>query len=109
MPVEPNFLHSFQIFSFHILESTYLLFVVRIRAIPVGLGARPWLEPIDLFLHDPRGMEISRWTARSAASGPIQVWTTIEIDKGSAIWMTIFFPFRLNTIWLIQLCLANGP
>lgn len=31
------------------------------------------MEPIDLFLHDPNGMEMARWTARNAVSGPIHV------------------------------------
>ena len=48
-------------------------FLVRIRAIPIRSDARPWLEPVDLFLNDPRGMEMARWSARSAANGPIQV------------------------------------
>ncbi len=50
------------------------MFQVRIRAIPIRADARPWLEPIDLYLNDPRGMEMARWSARSAANGPIQVY-----------------------------------
>ena len=36
-------------------------------------SGRRFLEPIDLFLHDPSGLEMARWTARNAVSGPIHV------------------------------------
>ncbi len=40
---------------------------------PLRSDGRRWLEPIDLFLHNPEGIEMARWTARNAASGPIHV------------------------------------
>ena len=31
------------------------------------------MEPIDLFLHGPSGLEMAHWPARNAVSGPIHV------------------------------------
>lgn len=36
-------------------------------------NGRRYIEPIDVFLHDPSGIEMARWTARNAVSGPIHV------------------------------------
>ena len=36
-------------------------------------SGRRFLEPIDLFLYDPSGLEMARWTARNAVSGPIHI------------------------------------
>ena len=46
---------------------------VRMRATPVGSDGRLWLEPVDIFLHNPRGEEMRRWPTRNAANGPIEV------------------------------------
>ena len=46
---------------------------VQFRAVPLLVSGRRYLEPIDLFLHDPTGTEMARWTARNAVSGPIHV------------------------------------
>jgi hypothetical protein len=40
---------------------------------PLKSDGRRWLEPIDIFLHNPDGIEMARWPARNAASGPIHV------------------------------------
>jgi len=47
--------------------------IVRIRAIPLGSDGRVWLEPIYIFLYNPRGDEMRRWPRRNAANGPIDV------------------------------------
>ena len=48
-------------------------FPVRFRAVPLLASGRRFLDPIDIFLHDPSGIEMARWTARNAVSGPIHV------------------------------------
>ena len=51
----------------------FLPFLVRFRAVPLLASGRRFLDPIDIFLHDPSGIEMARWTARNAVSGPIHV------------------------------------
>ena len=51
----------------------FLPFLVRFRAVPLLANGRRFLDPIDIFLHDPSGIEMARWTARNAVSGPIHV------------------------------------
>ena len=43
------------------------------RAIPISKDGRLWLEPLDVYLHNPRGDEMRRWPARNAANGPIEL------------------------------------
>ena len=46
---------------------------MQFRAVPLLASGRRFLEPIDLFLYDPSGLEMARWTARNAVSGPIHI------------------------------------
>ena len=50
-----------------------LTFLTFFWAVPLLASGRRFLEPIDLFLYDPSGLEMARWTARNAVSGPIHI------------------------------------
>ena len=50
-----------------------LAFLTFFWAVPLLASGRRFLEPIDLFLYDPSGLEMARWTARNAVSGPIHI------------------------------------
>ena len=57
----------------HGIHFCIINFPVRFRAVPLLASGRRFLDPIDIFLHDPSGIEMARWTARNAVSGPIHV------------------------------------
>ena len=93
----------------------FYCFTVRIRAIPIRSDARPWLEPVDLFLNDPRGMEMARWSARSAANGPIQVLVRFESHLMKECFWRCFTDSHNISLYILLLsvcllvCLSTNP
>ena len=69
---------------------------MRIRATPIGSDGRLWLDPGDIYLHNPLGDPMRRWPMRNAAHGPIEVeyplgdptltgqWTVVASARGSS-------------------------
>ena len=49
------------------------LISVQFRIVPLLSNGHRYLDPVDIFLHEPSGLEMARWPARNAVSGPIHV------------------------------------
>ena len=59
---------------------------MQFRVVPLLSNGHRYLDPIDLFLHDPSGLEIARWTARNAVSGPIHVQYVLASETPIGTW-----------------------
>ena len=46
---------------------------MQFRIVPLLSNSHRYLDPVDIFLHEPSGLEMARWPARNAVSGPILV------------------------------------
>ena len=46
---------------------------MQFRIVPLLSNGHRYLDPVDIFLHEPSGLEMARWPARNAVSGPILV------------------------------------
>ena len=46
---------------------------MQFRVVPLLSNGHRYLDPVDIFLHEPSGLEMARWPARNAVSGPILV------------------------------------
>ena len=59
---------------------------MQFRAVPLLSNGHRYLDPIDLFLHGPSGLEMARWTARNAVSGPIHVQYRLASETPIGQW-----------------------
>ena len=59
---------------------------MQFRAVPLLSNGHRYMDPIDLYLHDPSGLEMARWTARNAVSGPIHVQYRLASETPKGHW-----------------------
>ena len=58
---------------------------------PLLASGRRYLESIDVFLQDPSGIEMARWT-RNAVSGPIHVSYHLASETPVGKWRLSAYP-----------------